>query len=120
MFKRLLSIFGNSKDAAEPAILREVRRVVASQYDMPPRSVELDRLFRDYGRENGLQDELNYVEVIQRLEDALGISLPDEIVLNKQEVGMELIPADATPRWLSEIVTTQRGNAAKQSDQPRA
>ena len=111
VLKRLFSIFGipNTK---EDAILKEMRRVVASQYIIRPRSVVLDRPFREFGRETGLQDELNYVEVILRLEKSFRIDLPDEIVLDKKKVGMESIPAAATPRWLAEIISARTGEAA--------
>ena len=82
--------------------------IIAAQHLMQPKNVNLDMSFREFGRDNGLQDEMNYVEVILTIEDKYKIKLPDNIVLVKTEEGMELIPKEATPRWLIQVVREQQ------------
>lgn len=90
--------------APDEPVTHAVRTIVGSQYRLPPEKVDLDRSFRDFGRETGLQDEFNYVEVIQRVELQLHVKLPDSRVIVPDKVGREMIPAEATPRWLVQIV----------------
>lgn len=105
----LVALVGGCQ-TAEDSVALEVRNIVASQYNMQPVAVDINRPFRDYGRETGLQDEMNYVEVIQRIEDKFKVHLPDDRVMNKSKVGIEFIPFEATPKWLTQIVRERLGN----------
>ena len=64
-------------------IFEEVKRVVVDQLGVDPEKVEMKAKFID---DLGA-DSLDIVEMIMRLEELLGIEIPDEDVEGKETIG---------------------------------
>ena len=100
MFARLFAALGFSPKSVSDRILQ----LIANQYELRVNEVSLDRPLREFGKENGLDDEFNFVEILVQIEKRWHISLPDGQVIFKEKIGPETIPADLTPRRLIAIV----------------